>query len=312
MSFAFRPSHAIDNEVKRIAERQLTRALEQLRDLGDSRSDEAVHEARRHLKKVRALLRLVQPALGDVYHGANKRIGTAGRLLAPVADGRAVVDTIARLKKKYPSRLAPRTLASIESVLAQRVVHIDHKARLDRVLPRVASILRSELRQIEMWDLNATGFRAIAPGLEKTVRRARKALARAAAHPTADNHHAWRRRVKDLWFAVRLVEPRCGNGLARIQRQLEALDGYLGEYHNVVLVEQVLMTEALVSRQQAARCLRPLRRYQQVLRHRALAIGATVLKEKPRRFVRRVRQMWKAAGVRQRAAALKATWPKAA
>jgi hypothetical protein len=71
------------------------------------------------------------------------------------------------------------------------------------------------------------------------------------------------------------------------------------------------MTEALVSRLQAARCLRLLRRYQRELRHRALGMGASVLDQKPRRFVRRVKRMWSSAAARQRGR-LGTTWPRAA
>jgi CHAD domain-containing protein len=297
MSYSLRSARPVDSEVKRIVDKQLAHAVEQLRSIGDSRSDEAVHEARRHVKKVRAMIRLVQPALGDDYDAIDRRMRVAGRMLAPIADGRAVVATISRLKNKYRGQLAPQTLASVGAVLLERAARIDRKASRDRVLPRVAALLRAERQRLHRWDLNTKGFRAIEAGLEKSVRRAREAMARAATNPTADHYHSWRRRVKDLWFEVRLIQPRCGNQLAPMQRRLETLDGVLGEYHNVVLVEQVLVTEALVSRQQTARCLRLLRRYQAELRHRALSLGHRVFAEKPRRLVRRVKTLWKAVAV---------------
>jgi CHAD domain-containing protein len=147
---------------------------------------------------------------------------------------------------------------------------------------------------VKHWKLSADGFRAIAPGLKDSVRRARSGMVAAWLHPTAANHHSWRRHVKNHWFHVRLLEARCGNRLQPYQRQLEALDGALGEYHNLVLLHEVLVSDSTLSRKEVARCLRIVERYQQALRRNAQVLGMRVYNEKPRRFVRRVKHLWDA------------------
>jgi CHAD domain-containing protein len=303
VSYEFKPGRSISSEVTRLVDKQLALAVAELRSLGNPRSDAAIHEARRHVKKVRAALKLVQPALGDAYYPANTRMRLVSRMLAPIADGEAVVDTIARLKKRYGSQLPPRTVASMRAALVERSIRIDRKAELDRVLPRAGSILSRQRRRTGTLRLNAHGFRAVAAGLEASSRRARRAMRRAGVQPTAESYHVWRQRVKDLWLQVRLVDERCGHRLDSDQRQLEILDGYLGEHHNVMLLEQVLTREAIVSREQTARCLRVLRQYQAELRDRAHALGIRILEEKPRQFVRRVRRLWHAVERRARTTA---------
>jgi CHAD domain-containing protein len=292
MSYRLKPRRSVASEVKRIAAKQLALAIDELRTIGDSRSDGRIHEARRHAKKVRALLRLVQPAVADTYHAVNRRLAIANRMLGPIADGRAVVDTIAQLGNKYRARPARRALHSFRAALLQRAERIDRRAEHDRVLPIVAGLLRRERRHLTDWTLNARGFHAVGPGLEKSMRRARKAMKRSLRHPAAHNYHVWRRRVKDLWFQVRLLEARCGDTLISDQRRLEALDDCLGEYHNVVLLEEILITEALAPRQQTAGGLRLLRRYQAELRGRAVSLACQVFDEKPGHFVRRVKRLW--------------------
>jgi hypothetical protein len=310
--YRLKPRHSIGGEVRHIVDKQLGLAVRKLRATGDERSDNAVHEARRHIKKVRAVLRLVQPAIGDAYYPANRRMRIAGRLLAPIADGRSAVDTVANLQRRYRTRLPRRTIASIRSALLERAERIDRKAEVDRVLPRAVNILRLGRSRFVGLTLNARGFRAIAPGLERSVRRARAAMKRAIAHPTADAYHTWRRRVKDLWFQMRLLEGRCNDSLLNDQRGLEALDGCLGELHNVAVLERILMNEALIARSEAARCLRLLHRYQGHLRRRAATLGGLVTREKPRRFVRRIKHEWDSAKAANPAAKRMAPWPRAA
>jgi hypothetical protein len=117
-------------------------------------------------------------------------------------------------------------------------------------------------------------------------------MAAAWKHPTAEHHHAWRRWVKDHWFHVRLLEGPCGGHLLPVQRRLEALDGVLGEYHNLVLLREVLVSDGALSRREVAQCLRVVGRYQRALRQHAQILGVRIYSEKPRRFVRRVRELW--------------------
>lgn len=310
MAYRFKPGRSLTTEIRRIADKQLRLAIRQLRTIGNPRADEIVHEARRHVKKVRALVRLMRPALGDAYDGSNRRLRVAGRLLAPVADGEAVVDTLNRVAKAYPA-VPHRTVATVRSALLDREARIDRKARLDRVLPRAAAVLQSERQRIAGWPLGARGCDAVAPGLKRSVRRFRRAAARAAAEPTAEHYHVWRRRTKDLWLQVRLLEGRCANKLRGDERRLDALDGCLGEHHNVVLLERILMSEPVVSRRETARCLHTLRRYQVDLRRRAARLGGALTDETPRQFVRRVKRLWQRAR-RAAPAATEAQWPHAA
>jgi CHAD domain-containing protein len=312
MPYRLKPRRSVASEIKRIADKQLALAIDELRAVGDRRSDDRIHEARRHVKKVRAIFRLVQPALGDTYHTSTRRLRIANRMLAPIADGRAVGDTIAQLARKYRASRSQRALRSIHAALVRRAGRIDGQAELDRVLPTVAGILRRERRRLTDWTLNARGFHAVGPGLEKSMRRARKAMNRSLRHLAAHNYHIWRRRVKDLWFQVRLLEARCGAALIRDQRRLEALDGCLGEYHNVVLLEEILITEALVPRQPTACGLRLLRRYPAELRGRAASLGHRVFDEKPGHFVRRIKRLWDAPHPARAARAKERQWRPAA
>jgi len=186
---------------------------------------------------------------------------------------------------------------ALRADLLAREQRIDARAKADQVLQEAKRTLRAHRADLKAWRLSADGFRAIAPGLKESVRRARNAMVVAWLHPTASHHHAWRRCVKDHWFHVRLLEGRCGNHLMPIQRRLEALDGVLGEYHNLVLLREVLAGDSGLSPREVTQCLRVVTRYQRALRQHAQLLGMRIYSEKPRRFVRRVRRLWRSTPV---------------
>jgi hypothetical protein len=103
--------------------------------------------------------------------------------------------------------------------------------------------------------------------------------------------------VKNHWFHVRLLSARCGNQLQPYQRQIEALDGVLGEYHNLVLLHEVLVSDTALAPREIKRCLTIVERYQKELRRHAQMLGIRIYSEKPRRFVRRVKELWQQHGV---------------
>jgi CHAD domain-containing protein len=293
MPYAFRQGRSVESEIRRIADKQLTLAIAHMRATGDRQSDEAVHEARRHVKKVRALLRLVRPALAGLYRSSNRRLRKVSRLLAPIADGEAVIGTLTRMGARYHNDIPHRSFVKLRSALVRRSQDIDRAARSDRILQRGVKQLQAERSDLQVCSVEGKGFQSISDGLFRTIRRARRGMETAHAHPTAANYHVWRGRVKDHWFQVRLIEPCCGGHLADDERTLERLDDALGEHHNCVLVQQAIVTDARLPRHDAARLLRALRAYRNELRREAARLAADLYTEAPRQTLQRVQRLWR-------------------
>ena len=119
MAYRFKPGRPIDSEVRRIVDKQFDLALDMMRGVGSRTRDKTTHRSRRHIKKARALIRLVRPLLGDWYRPANRRLRAASRLLAPIADGESIVDALAHMGVE----VAVRALGP-----AERPVDVDTEA----------------------------------------------------------------------------------------------------------------------------------------------------------------------------------------
>ena len=100
MAVALRRSESGTQGLRRIVRRQIANALEVLDD--KQLADEAIHSARKELKKARATLRLLRKALGDaVYKRENAAIRDAARPLSDVRDSRVLLDTLDGIVHRY-------------------------------------------------------------------------------------------------------------------------------------------------------------------------------------------------------------------
>src|SRR3954469_8087665 len=103
-------------------------AREQLVDgaavLRDEQADDpvgAVHQARKNVKKSRALLRLVRAELGDkTYRRENRRLRDAARTVAHVRDADVMVETAEALRERYSGRLPARAFNDLRKALEKQ------------------------------------------------------------------------------------------------------------------------------------------------------------------------------------------------
>ena len=293
MGFRLRRGASVSVEVRRIVLRQLEVAISELHTVGDPESDEAVHDARRRVKKIRAIIRLVRPVLDRTYRVVDHDLREVSKMLAPVADGQGVIETLNAIATRYHKALPERTIGAARAGLIRRGARVDREAYARGVLEKAAHSLHNERRRVKHWHLAAEGFPAVAAGLEESYRRARRLMIAAWSKPTPSHYHRWRQHVKNHWFHIRLLESRCGYHLEAHERRIEALDGVLGEYHNVVLLREILVSDGYLSRDETARCLRVVARYQRVLRRHAERLALGIYSERPRRFVRRIKRLWR-------------------
>src|ERR1039457_2762052 len=87
-----------------------------------------------------------------------------------------------------------------------------------------------------------------------------------------------------------------GTTMPAYERRLKDLETWLGEDHNLVVLQEKVMAEpGFYGRQpEIALFVKLIGKYHKELRGNALALGARIYDEKPRQFTRRMRRMWDA------------------
>jgi CHAD domain-containing protein len=296
MAYHLKLGESIPEGIRRVVHEEMESAAGQLSGKGSADRDKAIHEARKSVKKIRGALRLLRPELGDNFRAENTRMRDVGRRLSEFRDAGAMLETFDALLEKCSGELAKHTLASIRTGLAARKEQVEKQAKIERALSSMAGALGRAGKRVKTWPLAADGFAAIAPGLEETFREGRKALARVRKHPRPENYHEWRKRVKDHWYHVRLLENLWNDAMQAYEKSVKELEAWLGEDHNlVVLGEKVLAEPAFYGNTEQIHFFgRVIDKYHKELRGSALAAGASIYEEKPRQFTARMQHLWDA------------------
>jgi CHAD domain-containing protein len=298
VSYCLDPARPVVAEVRGIARRQLARAGRELSAAGSRCRPEPVRSARKRLKKVRGLLRLVRPSLGETYRRENRILRDVTRELGVITDRAAVLEMVDSIGTKYRKVVPAPTIAAFRRSLERGEERTAMVAGHPHAFPSAVVRLHAVRQRTARWRLRDEDFAAIAGGLQRTFRDGRRAMRAALMRPHAAHFHAWRRHAKAQWLQMRLLEARCARRLLVTTRALETLDGVLGRYHDVELLKSAVERDASLTRDQKATILRAVATERRRLRRRARVVAARIYDEKPRAFVRRVRRLWRSPAAR--------------
>jgi CHAD domain-containing protein len=296
MRYGFKVDETVSKAVHRITGEQVGRAVSTLEQIRDHDFEAAVHDCRKRAKKLRGLLRIVRPALGEAYRPANEMFRDAGRQLSPLRDAHAAIATFDDLVAASPERLPESGLGTVRSglaALAEQAGHADdRRARAESA----AALFRAGGEIVARADLDAKGWAAIGPGLEKTYRDGRRALAGATGDENSDPAavHEWRKRTKDAWYHVRLLRAAAPSILHPLDDRLHDLSDALGDAHDLVVICERLggAPEQFGGKDpvRAACELAETRRAD--LEQRAAGLGARLYAEKPKAYAARMGMYW--------------------
>jgi hypothetical protein len=147
---------------------------------------------------------------------------------------------------------------------------------------------------VEDWQLGTGGWAALEDGLVRSYEDGRRALWRARASGQADDLHAWRKRVKDLWYHERLLAPSSGPAVRGHAKELHRLADLLGDDHDLAVLRQELTDAGLPVPVDVDAVVTLLDHRRDDVQAEAIAIGDRIYAETPKAFRRRMRRSWKA------------------
>lgn len=294
MAYRFETDERVSEAIARCAREQLDHAVAQLsRGAGDD-PVAAVHEARKAIKKERSLLRLARGAMAPKQRRReNGALREAARGLSDARDADVMVQTVAELADRFVGQLPERVFRDIaEQLHAAR----DRGGQPSGRAPDSGAVqeLGAVRRRVEGWQLTQGGWSAIESGLLRGYRDGRKAFARAQREPSLERLHAWRKRVKDLWYHDRLLAPVCGPMVRGQAKDAHRLADLLGDDHDLGVLREALTSGHIAAAVDLDAVVALIDHRRAELQGEALHIGERLYAEKPKAFARRMHRSWSA------------------
>lgn len=237
-----------------------------------------VHAARVAIKKARAALRVLRPALGkDAFERRNDALRRAARALSMMRDAEMLAETAKELAHAS-ERAAARELS-------RRARRADSR---HGELTRARRLLAAQLRERPCRGLSPEDF---ARAVQADYKRAKKRLRLALLSRTDESFHAWRRAAKALRFELALLES-LPAPLENQARALKDLGWELGRDHDAAVLAETLAREPLTfgEPENVERLVGRARRAQESSRARALRLARRAFGPRPKAVARRLRR----------------------
>jgi CHAD domain-containing protein len=292
--YRLRKKESLGEGMRRIALGRLDHAVDELRGAARDRPA-AVHEARKDLKKLRAVLRLVRDELGDeLYREQNTRFRDLGRSLSGARDAEVKLETLDALVERSGNGLARDRVKEVRQELeaerGQQAETVD-----DELLEHVAARLEGERDGISSWPLEGDDWSIVGLGLRRVYSRGRRRFEDVVPEPSTENLHEWRKRAKDLWYAHRILQPTWPEVTDAMVEEADKLSDLLGDDHDLAVL-------AATARERAAAfdgdgleiLLEAVDQRRAELQADAIPLGRRLYAEKPGCFARRSQSWWRA------------------
>ena len=289
--FRLASGERVSEGLRRIVRARLDEAIGGLDAAGDDALDEAIHEARKALKRVRSTLRLARDELGeDVYRRENVGFRDAGRRLSGARDSQVVVETLDGLCERCRGELPPGGLTALRDALRE-----EHEAARQRLQANAGAVrdvveeLRAARARTASWPIARDDLDALAPGLRRIYRRGRKSLRAVHEQPGDEAMHELRKRAKDLWHASQILGPAAPKKTKRMAKRAHKLSDLIGEEHDLTVLQQTAERHSEhLSEAERVALEELIERRRTGLRRRALPRAERLYRRKPRAAVRRV------------------------
>ncbi|MFN7223367.1 MAG: CHAD domain-containing protein [Paracoccaceae bacterium] len=223
MPYRFLPSDpSLSHALRRIVAEELDAALAHP---GHANGSSAVHDVRKRVKKVRALLRLVASGFPKGA-AANTVLRDAARSIGALRDARVMLAT-------HDTLFGDASSSPLRDLWQNRF----NAAQAD---PDQAGQLRAfqtalvDVRgRLDGWEVRGKDARVLTRGLSRTRKRGQRALASALQDPTDVAIHDLRKRVKETWYQARLLSMVWPAVMTAMVAEADQLGEALGDHHDL-------------------------------------------------------------------------------
>ncbi|TWF52028.1 CHAD domain-containing protein [Neorhizobium alkalisoli] len=297
MAFRLRPDRPFTAEFRSVAENQLKKAIGFLENQPDG-PHEAIHDARKKFKRVRALYRLIEPDAKDFRRAENARLRDMAKTLSAVRDATALIETVDYLTTEAGSEEEQAALASASNALTKRRDRIAAEEHdLPAKMAAAADTCRAAIAALdglELDDHHRRTAKRLGKVWEKQRRKAIAALSQCHDNTHAEAFHDLRKCGQVYWMHLSLLRDAWPSAMAAKQRETKLLVDRLGHEHDLSVLTEIIneSPDIFGSSETLALVIGAIITRQQALRHEALDLAEKVFADSAERESDVIALLW--------------------
>lgn len=292
MAFRFKLDETMQKGLQRISREQFAIALGELDS--DAVMPLNVHQARKVLKRLRGLLRLIGPSLGrKVQRTRNASLRDIGRLLAGRRDSAVMVQTL----DKLAADAATEDKALLEPLVSRfSAANHDLSGPLENeIRDEVRAQLFTEAKAFRKLKVKGKGFAVVDEGLKATYGRGRTALKAAYKKESDEAFHELRKMVQAHWRQMSILSMAWPEMLDVRVAAARELSQVLGDDHDLAALVAYVKSDAELEASVKQTVTRLAQGRQKQLRDGARYQLERLYAEPPGAFAARIGDYWRTA-----------------
>lgn len=225
-------------DIKRIINEQLDKAINHLEKDINENFDESVHEIRKCIKRIRAAVRLIRDDIGKkLYRQENFFFRDINRNLSEIRSISVIIETLNKLDSTDLNN-DYKTLIKHFSYLKEKIIY-KLCVQEDR-LTRVSEMLREGKERTGHIPVKANSVEILLRGFNRIFNQSLKLMLIAKNEPLTANLHEWRKKVKYLYYQFQVLKPVMPDDLMIYESRLDKLSDNLGTDHDFAELEDSL------------------------------------------------------------------------
>jgi len=211
---------------------------------GNGSFNEDVHESRKNFKKIRTVFRLIRSQIGkDSFRLENSFYRDSGRVLSDLRDSTVLISTFEKLTKNSELEMSNFDFSVFKNFLIEKHKSISaSKNKKSQVINSLSTDLLLARSRVFDWPITGDNFKIIKPNLRKIYELGQDYMYAVFDEAIKENVHEWRKRVKDLWYSMRILLNLWPEIMSPLVLLLGKLSDLLGDTNDLFLLKERIIT----------------------------------------------------------------------
>jgi len=284
----------LEESLKGILIGRISFIMDQIRRQEDAHK--TIHEVRRSIKRIRAVLRLIRDEIGySHYLRENLFYRDVARRMAPVRDSYVLCQTVKSLETNHPDLISVNHYACLMDHLSLQIEKdLERFMESSGDFKQVLEDITQARERIDQYCELRNGYVSIRKGIRRVYRRGRIHHSRIGPPFDVDLFHEYRKNSKYLQFQMELIQPVYPKLLkayaGTIDKHTELL-GDLRDYDRLDLYIQNALPKEIPSTTRK-KLLEMIRHQKEDMLVKILSKSQMIYAEKPKEFIKRIKVYW--------------------